>query len=116
MAYHMMLQDIAVHVETDMFFDHAGEYCFEPALLPAAHKWCQAVVENMMGYGDDIVVSNTFTQLWEMQPYLELAEKFKYDVVVYRCVGDFGSVHNVPESAIARMKDRFEDYPNEILI
>jgi hypothetical protein len=33
-----------------------------------------------MKIGHQIVVSNTFTQEWEMKPYFDMAEKYGYKV------------------------------------
>jgi plasmid replication initiation protein len=57
-----------------------------------------------------IVVSNTFTQEWEMQPYYELAEKYGYRVfsliVENRHKGE--NIHGVPDEKLEIMKNRFE--------
>lgn len=57
-----------------------------------------------------IVVSNTFTQEWEMKPYLEWAEDFGYKVFSLIVENRHGGVncHNVPEENLKKMKDRFE--------
>ena len=59
---------------------------------------------------DRIVVSNTFTQEWEMKPYFELAEKYGYMVFTIIVENRHGGVnqHNVPEDKIQLMRDRFE--------
>jgi hypothetical protein len=57
-----------------------------------------------------IVVSNTFTQLWEMEPYLEMAKKHGYrvhTVVVENRHGGI-NIHQVPEEILDKMKTRFE--------
>ena len=59
---------------------------------------------------DKIVVSNTFTQTWEMQPYFDLAEKYGYRVYSLICENRHGGVnqHGVPEEKLVQMKNRFE--------
>ena len=65
------------HFEADMFFVKDGEYKFDVNYLKMAHEWCQTMVwGNMKDQTDTIVVSNTFTQEWEMKPYYEMAERF----------------------------------------
>jgi hypothetical protein len=58
---------------------------------------------------DKIVVSNTFTQEWEMEPYFELAKKYGYKVFSLIVENRHGgtNVHNVPEDKIEQMKNRF---------
>jgi hypothetical protein len=57
-----------------------------------------------------IVVSNTFTQEWEMQPYYDLAEKYGYRVYSLIVENRHGGVneHGVPEEKLVQMKKRFE--------
>jgi hypothetical protein len=62
-----------------------------------------------MGYGVNVIVHNTFTQLREMKPYMDLADEFGYSVSEIVCRGNFGSVHGVPEEAIERMRNRWEE-------
>ena len=65
------------HKEADMYFiDRFGNYKFVPSQLKEAHEWCRSEIEFVMKYEHSpVVVSNTFTQEWEMKPYYELAEK-----------------------------------------
>jgi phenolic acid decarboxylase len=57
-----------------------------------------------------IVVSNTFTQEWEMDPYFKMADTFDYKVFTVIVENRHGGVnqHGVPEDKIQIMKDRFE--------
>ena len=56
------------HKEADMFFvDRDGNYNFEPSKIKDAHQWCQEEMDFLMGLGHSpVVVSNTFTQEWEL--------------------------------------------------
>jgi predicted kinase len=98
------------HKEADMYFiDTKGNYKFDFSLIKEAHAWCQSDVEFLMKYEHTVVVSNTFTQEWEMQPYYELAEKYGYlvfSIIVENRHGGV-NVHNVPEEALERMEGRF---------
>jgi hypothetical protein len=57
-----------------------------------------------------IVVSNTFTQEWEMDNYYKLAERFGYRVYSVIVENRHGGVneHGVPEEKLEQMKNRFE--------
>lgn len=57
-----------------------------------------------------IVVSNTFTQEWEMEPYFKLAEKYGYTVFSVIVENRHGgkNEHGVPEEKVQVMKDRFQ--------
>ncbi len=104
------------HFEADMFFMKNGEYKWEPSKVKDAHQWCRAHVESYLIQNTDVIVSNTFTQLWEVQPYLDMAKKYGAEVVIYRTTKQYGNVHNVPDEIIEKMKARMEDIPGEILV
>ena len=104
------------HFETDMFFMKDGEYKFDMSKIKEAHNWCQdsvntaMIMNNTAGLNETIVVSNTFTQEWEMMPYFEMAELHEYRVFSIILENRHGGVneHNVPEDKIGQMKNRFE--------
>jgi predicted kinase len=99
--------------EADKFFVSETGYNFDPNKLKEAHDWCQKIVETYMQDPErypKIAVSNTFTREWEMKPYFELAEKYGYKVfsVIVENYHGNRSVHNISESTIDKMIDRFE--------
>ena len=104
------------HFEADMFFMKDGEYKFDMSKIKEAHKWCQdsvntaMILNNTSGLNETIVVSNTFTQEWEMKTYLVLARRFKYKVtiVVVENRHSGKNVHNVPQEVLDKMKERFD--------
>lgn len=99
------------HVETDMFFvDESGNHKFEGHRVKDAHKWCEAVAQKLIESGRDTVVTNTFTRLWEMEPYFHMgADKVR----VLEAKGNYQNVHGVPDKKVQEMKDRFEEYVPE---
>ena len=100
------------HKEADMYFiDREGNYKFNSSQIKDAHKWCQEEIEFVMKYEHPrVVVSNTFTQEWEMLPYYELAAKYGYKVYSLIVENRHGGVnkHGVPEDKLTQMKNRFE--------
>jgi predicted kinase len=98
-----------VWLEADMYFIEDGEYKFDKTKLKEAHGWCQGLYKGHLKDGHNIIVSNTFTKKWEMQFYKDLAAKYgaKVTEIIVRS-DDFGSIHNVPEETIERMKREFE--------
>ena len=96
--------------EADQFFMVDGNYCFQPELLKQAHTWCQnQVLRSMQDNHPVVAVSNTFTQRWEMQPYLDMAKDHGYSVFTVVCQNNFGNIHGVPEESLERMRSRWED-------
>jgi predicted kinase len=99
-------------IEADShFYDHMGNYNFDPSKLPAAHNYCKTMVTDFMKMmKPKIVVANTFTQEWEMKPYYELAERHGYRVHTLIVENRHGnkSVHDVPDATRGNMLNRFE--------
>jgi predicted kinase len=100
------------HKEADMFFvDRVGNYNFGPSKIKDAHSWCQQEVEFLLKYDHSpVVVSNTFTQEWEMDAYYKMAEDFGYRVTSIITENRHGgkNEHGVPDDKIEIMKNRFE--------
>jgi predicted kinase len=104
--------------EADKFFyDKEGNYNFDGSKLREAHKWCREQVEIRMKdnqineqFYPHIVVSNTFTQQWEMDIYFGLANQYGYKVFSIIVENRHGGVnqHGVPDDKLEQMKNRFE--------
>jgi predicted kinase len=105
--------------EADKYFvdKETKEYKFDASKLKEAHEWCRNEVEIRMKdhqanpqFYPEIVVSNTFTQEWEMQAYIDLASKHGYQVVSLIIENRHGNsnIHSVPAETLEKMRKRFE--------
>lgn len=111
-----------VQHETDQFFTYNCTYRFDANALDAAHSWNQLNVKRSMFHGiDRVIVSNTFSKIWEMKPYLKLAEHYNYTIRVYRTPGPWDpdtlfqrNEHGVPIETIRRQINRYEEYDGEL--
>jgi len=99
------------------FYDKEGNYNFDGSKLKDAHEFCRNTVETYMKdslvndqFYRKIVVSNTFTQEWEMDAYFTLAERYGYRVYSLIVENRHGGVneHGVPADKLEQMKNRFE--------
>jgi predicted kinase len=99
-----------MHYEADQFFSLSGSYKFNPALLAQAHQWCQLKVETAIIQKHDVVVSNTFIKLWEMQHYLDLAKKYNCEVEVIELYTQYQNVHGVDQPKVNQMRSNFQPY------
>lgn len=99
------------HFEADMYFMRDGQYRWNPSQVKEAHAWCLERVTESILEGGHTVVSNTFTRLWEMKPYLALSTIARIGVA--RMSGSFQNVHGVPPEKVEEMRLRFENYPGE---
>jgi predicted kinase len=95
----------------DFFVDSDGNYNFDVTKIREAHNYCQfRCSERMRQQKSKIVVANTFTQEWEMEPYFTMAERYNYRIhtVIVENRHDSKNVHNVPEEKIEQMVNRFQ--------
>jgi len=111
-------------LSTDDLFYVDGEYKFDPSKLAEYHQAIIAKVESIMveynwkimdhDYSwfpiDRIVVCNTFTQMWEMEPYFNLAKKYDWRIhtIIVENMHGSDSIHDVPADVIKSQKERFE--------
>jgi predicted kinase len=96
---------------SDMFFEKDGTYNFDVSKVKDSHHWCESQAENAMKGGiEKIAVANTFTEEWEMLPYYEIADKYKYQVhsIIVENRHRNKNIHGVPDEKLEMMSDRFE--------
>ena len=99
------------HYEADMFFIRDDEYKFDPKKIKMAHEGCRDLtMMAMLREEPKIVISNTFTQEWEMMPYFALAKEYGYTVHTIIVENRHGGLntHGCPKETIDKMKVRFE--------
>ena len=97
-------------LEADMYFNQDGEYKFDATKLKLAHQWCKDQCESyMQREKPKIAISNTFTQDWEMESYIELAKQYGYRVHTIIVENRHGgvNVHDVPDATLGNMRNRF---------
>lgn len=112
---------------TDDYFIKNGKYEFNPAKLSAAHKHTQDMCNQHMldgnehGSGDEdgygsCIVANTFSQRWEMEPYIRMAKEHGYRLFVVDLFDNGCSdeelfarnEHGVPLKVIQGMRMRWQ--------
>jgi len=71
-----------VHLEADMYLLIDGDYVYDASKVKAAHDWCVAQAKLNLEKGLNVVVSNTFVKLWEMDRYIKLG--FPYRIIVMK--------------------------------
>jgi predicted kinase len=102
----------SVHYEADMFFvDKDGTYHYDKTKIQEAHAWCLEQTKKALEREADVIVSNTFTQMWQMEPYFQLQYENKCSLNIIECKGMFGSVHNVPHESMLNMHQKWEEIP-----
>ena len=95
------------HFEADMYLEINGEYVFDATKITQAHDWCVASAKNALEKGANVVISNTFVKLWEIQRYIELGFPYK----ILELQGKWPNIHGVPIEMIDSMASRWEKLP-----
>jgi predicted ABC-type ATPase len=94
--------------EADQYFYQDGTYNFDATKLHLAHKLCFANFAENIHTG--CVVSNTFTKESELRPYIDACKQADvlYTVIIVENRHGNESVHNVPQTVVENMKNRFD--------
>ncbi len=93
-----------LHYEADMFLEIDGKYAFDAKKVPKAHDWRVASAKAALEQGKNVVISNTFAKMWELQRYVDLGFPFR----IIETIGTWPNVHGVPLEVIEMMKTRWE--------
>lgn len=101
---------------TDDYFTKNGVYTFDSTKLPENHRKNFHYAIRKLSEGYTVIVDNTNIQAWQAKPYVAFAVDCNIPVEFIRCVGDFTSVHNVPESTVERMKSQLETLTVETVL
>ena len=94
----------------DYFTDENGIYAFEFSKNHLAYSACLNHTEQALRQGIlKVIVHNTFTMEWEMQPYFKLAEKYLCRVFVMTVENYHGkyNLHEVNEEQIKKMAEKY---------
>lgn len=97
----------------DSYFTNfsTGEYKFNHRENHIAYNSCERHVQSKMESGcSKIIVDNTFTMEWEIEPYFKLAAHYKYRVFVVTVENRHGgkSIHNIPRAQMEKMAEKYK--------
>jgi predicted kinase len=96
------------HFEADQFFEIDGKYQFDATKLSNAHQECLRNTQQALAVGKSVVVSNTFSRKWEMEPYISLARRTGARLHILEAQGSHQNIHGVPRETLDRMRQRWE--------
>jgi tRNA uridine 5-carbamoylmethylation protein Kti12 len=104
-----------VHIEADTYHITDGKYAFDQSKVYEAHDWCWSECVRQLNEGNNVVVSNTFTTLDELDRYFDLRNEIDdLGIGVICCILTNKSTHNVPQDKIDKMEARWEVYTREV--
>ena len=96
-----------VHFEADMYLLIDGVYVYDPSKVRNAHDWCVESAKEALQKGQNVVVSNTFITLWELQRYVDL--NFPFRIIELKTM--WPNIHGVPLKIIERMSRGWQELP-----
>jgi NEDD4-binding protein 2 len=110
------LVEKGVILSTDDFFMIGEQYHFDPLLILDAHQWNQKRFRGALELGiSPIVVDNTNILHVHMDPYIDLAQQYGYDIEVVPISTNMSdeqlairNVHGVPLNVIRRMRELYQ--------
>jgi len=101
-----------VYCVDDFFTDkNSGKYHFDHKLNHLAYSKCvENTRKSMEAKSEKILVDNTFTMDWEMEPYENLAREYEYRVYVVTVENRHGgrNIHGISDEMLERMASKYE--------
>ncbi len=96
----------------DSYFTHptTGEYNFDFKKNHLAYKQCEIRTKEKMEEGcEKILVDNTFTLEWELEPYFKLSSTYNYRVFVITVENRHGgkNTHNISREQLEKMAEKY---------
>jgi predicted kinase len=95
----------------DFFTDQHGNYQFKFEKNHVAYQQCEDNTRNALQTGvEKIFIANTFTMLWEMEPYFKMAAEFncKFFVVTVEKYHNGHNIHNISEEQLQKMAEKYK--------
>lgn len=97
-----------IHLEADMFLMVDGVYVYDQSKVRGAHEQCLKLAKDNLEKGLNVVVSNTFVKIWELQPYIDLGFTFR----IVEMKNRWTNIHEVPQDKIEIMKSGWQKLPH----
>jgi hypothetical protein len=94
-------------VEIDQFLEVDGVFVYDRNKISAGIDWCHEQVAHEMAAGRSVIVANTHRRWREMRDYVSVALELGFEVQIIQCLGDYGSVHDVPDAKMAEFRKTF---------
>ena len=111
----MVLSEDGKHpiFSVDDYFTNSetGEYIFDFKNNHLAYKLCEENTKlSMVNKLPKIIIHNTFTMDWELEPYFKLASQYNYAmfVVTIENYHQSGNAHEVSDEQLQKMAEKYK--------
>lgn len=91
--------------------EDTGEYIFNFQNNHLAYKQCEALTKDAMQQNiPKVIIHNTFTMDWELEPYFKLASRYDYQLFVVTVENYHGhqNVHEVSDEQLQKMAEKYK--------
>ena len=100
-------------LSVDSYFTdkQTGVYCFDYKENHKAYAKCVNDTAAQMTLGvEKVIVDNTFTLEWEIEPYFKLAERYHYRLFVMTVENRHGgkNIHNISQEQLDKMALKYK--------
>ncbi len=95
----------------DYFTNENGEYDFKFDQNHIAYKQCEENTRKALEGGvDKVILDNTFTMEWEMEPYFKMANEYAYQVHVVTVENRHGgkNIHEINSEQLQKMAQKYK--------
>lgn len=95
----------------DYFTNDKGDYDFKFDQNHLAYKLCEENTRKAMEQGvSKIILDNTFTLDWEMEPYFKLAQNYSYQIHVVTVENRHGgkNIHDISNEQLQKMAQKYK--------
>jgi len=96
----------------DFFTDEiTGEYIFNFSDNHLAYKQCEQLSKDAMQQNiPKVIIHNTFTMDWELEPYFKLASEYNYSLFVVTVENYHGkqNTHGVSDEQLQKMAEKYK--------
>jgi len=93
------------------FTNKEGNYQFDYKQNHLAYKNCEELAEkSMQKEASKVIIDNTFTLEWEMDPYLKLAQTYNYrvHVITVENYHNGKNIHGISSEQIEKMAAKYK--------
>lgn len=99
-------------LSVDDYFTHpeTGDYQFNYKINHLAYKSCEERTLKFAVEGvSKIIIHNTFTMAWEMEPYFKIASDYQYSIFVVTVENYHNgkNQHSISDEQIKKMSEKF---------
>lgn len=109
LAKELALKYNATICSTDKFFEENGIYKFDPKKLSDNHAKNLNKAKELMELKLNVIIDNTNIYKKHAKPYIDIAKKLNYEILIIRTTGRYNNIHGVSNEKVEQMISAMEN-------